>query len=225
MKGRVYHISKGQTYRIKHRKNIPTKYSGRLHLGLVTGFCVTAFLFCLAFLGPMLWWHWLVFPVGLLISNFVEYVAHRWVMHKGIGYAKHIYKRHSSIHHRYFTYEDMSMEEEIDLFEILTEPRFILGFVMLTVLPIAGLAFIVGLNALLLFLTAVATYYLAYEWIHLAAHLYEDAKVKSIPGLRFILRHHQIHHATRLMRTSNFNIVFPLMDLLFGTLVTKHTEK
>ncbi len=39
-----------------------------------------------------------------------------------------------------------------------------------------------------------------------------------LPWVRHMRRLHELHHRPELMRTRNFNIVFPLTDWLMGTL-------
>ena len=67
-------------------------------------------------------------------------------------------------------------------------------------------------------MAGIASYILAYEWLHMAAHLPERFGVAKIPVLSFVYRHHRRHHDPRRMRHVNFSIFFPLGDLLFGTL-------
>lgn len=60
--------------------------------------------------------------------------------------------------------------------------------------------------------------YLAYEVFHACEHLPPENPLTRLPWICQMRRLHELHHRRELMQTRNFNIVFPLMDYLFGTL-------
>ena len=60
--------------------------------------------------------------------------------------------------------------------------------------------------------------YLTYEVFHACEHLPPSNPVTRLPWIRQMRRLHELHHRHELMQERNFNIVFPLMDYLFGTL-------
>jgi sterol desaturase/sphingolipid hydroxylase (fatty acid hydroxylase superfamily) len=60
--------------------------------------------------------------------------------------------------------------------------------------------------------------YLAYEAFHACEHLPPHNPLTRLPWVRQMRRLHELHHRRELMQERNFNIVFPLMDYLFGTL-------
>jgi sterol desaturase/sphingolipid hydroxylase (fatty acid hydroxylase superfamily) len=92
---------------------------------------------------------------------------------------------------------------------------FFLGFLQ----PIVGGAcfLVAGANAGWLFVATNMAYFLTYEWLHLAYHAGEESIVARLPLLSTLRRHHTLHHDPRLMTRYNFNITFPICDLLFGT--------
>jgi sterol desaturase/sphingolipid hydroxylase (fatty acid hydroxylase superfamily) len=65
---------------------------------------------------------------------------------------------------------------------------------------------------------ATTLYYVAYEYLHWCMHVPRRRSVER-SGIFFRLNgHHLLHH--RYMNR-NFNVVFPLADLMFGTLLTR----
>lgn len=82
----------------------------------------------------------------------------------------------------------------------------------------AAVALLIGRAAGLLFFAVALTYYLAYEVLHLLAHLPASNALTRSPLLHRLLRHHRLHHAPGVMNKGNYNIVFPFGDWLFGTL-------
>jgi Fatty acid hydroxylase superfamily len=153
-----------------------------------------------------------------VVSNIVEYLVHRHIMHKEIPGLRAMYERHTRRHHRYFTIDDPELSGQNDLHAVLFPPVLLLFFSTIAVLfsSIVGLA--LGRPAGVLFFLAALTYYLAYEALHLLSHW----PLKGAPGksamIRRIVSHHRLHHAPELMRRGNFNIFLPLADWLFRTL-------
>jgi hypothetical protein len=64
----------------------------------------------------------------------------------------------------------------------------------------------------------IALYYAAYEFIHWCMHLPKARRVETWWMFRRLNGHHLLHH--RYMH-KNFNVVLPLADLLFGTLLLR----
>jgi hypothetical protein len=60
--------------------------------------------------------------------------------------------------------------------------------------------------------------YLTYEVFHACEHLPPHNPLTRLPWIRQMRRLHELHHRREMMQERNFNIVFPLMDYLFGTL-------
>jgi sterol desaturase/sphingolipid hydroxylase (fatty acid hydroxylase superfamily) len=65
-------------------------------------------------------------------------------------------------------------------------------------------------------LVAVA-YFLNYELFHFAFHCSEKSWVMKLPGFKKVMALHKNHHKPELMSKYNFNITYPIGDLLFGT--------
>ena len=65
-------------------------------------------------------------------------------------------------------------------------------------------------------LLMVGTLYMGvYEWMHLSFHTPKDHWVNGIPAISWMRCHHTIHHQKAIMTKVNFNIVFPLSDIIF----------
>ena len=61
-------------------------------------------------------------------------------------------------------------------------------------------------------------YFVSYEILHFTYHIDENTRVGRMWMVRVLREHHRIHHSQRLMSRYNFNITWPLADLLFGTI-------
>ncbi|HZX96699.1 MAG TPA: sterol desaturase family protein [Myxococcales bacterium] len=189
------------------------RYSGLLHLAFVN----VVSLAIIAVAGAQI--HrprlaLLTVPIAFLYANLVEWLAHRGPMHAPRRFLGLVYRRHTLLHHAFFTAEQMSLESARDFKLVLFPPVLLLFFFGGLALP-AGLllgAFL-GSNVAALFVITAMAYYLLYEWLHLAYHL-GDRAPRLIEPLR---RHHAAHHDPRNMTRGNFNITFPICDRLFGT--------
>jgi|GEM_PF-3735582 len=59
----------------------------------------------------------------------------------------------------------------------------------------------------------------SYEILHFAYHQREGSRILALPGVQHLRRLHLAHHDPAIMQHGNFNITWPICDLLFGTRV------
>jgi hypothetical protein len=149
-----------------------------------------------------------------------EWTLHRFVMHKPIWRFRYPFERHALIHHRVFRADESY--HLIDQKDAETIPMaWWNGPVLILVgaLPFLAVSWLVGQWGLLCgAVLASGAYYGAYEYIHWCMHLPKKRNVER-SGIFFRLNgHHLLHH--RYMG-KNFNVVLPLADLLFGTLLLR----
>lgn len=206
-------------YRREHRRaRVGPRYSGLGHLAFTTFGCASVLAAALVSLEAIRPVEWLAVPVTFFAANLGEYLAHRYAMHRrrrGLGF---VFERHDREHHRFFTHEAMGPEGSRDLQAILLPPGLFIFFVATFALPLGGLFFaLVSANVGWLFVATAVGYFLLYEWLHLAYHMPPESPVGSLGPIRRMRRLHATHHDPRRMRFCNFNITFPIGDLLFGT--------
>jgi hypothetical protein len=132
---------------------------------------------------------------------------------------KLVYQRHAGQHHRFFTSDCMALEGLRDLKAVLF-PAVMIGFFLLCfALPVGLLlGWLASANVAWLFVATAVGYFLNYELLHLAYHLPAASPLGRWPFLARLKRLHLLHHDPRLMAHYNFNITYPIGDLLFGTL-------
>jgi hypothetical protein len=180
---------------------------------------------CLAIAVTALAWvrgptcaEWMSIGVWFLLANGAEYVMHRWPMHHRYPGLRAIVRRHAGVHHRFFTHDAMAGQFSGDYHATLFAPRLIVVVVSLVIVPLTVLiTLLLSQNAACFFVATSVLYFLLYEWLHLACHVYEDAPLARLPGLAALRQSHQLHHDPGLMGQWNFNITFPVFDLLQGT--------
>lgn len=208
-------------YRAAYRQeNIGPGYSGRAHFGFVLVFTLGGIALCAWRLEAVTMLEWLTVPLTFLYANLVEYVGHRWVMHRRIPGLGLIYKRHAGQHHRFFTDAHMALEGWRDCRVVLFPAVLMVFFFGVFALP-SGLllAWLATPNVAWLFVATALGYYLNYELLHLAYHLPEDSALLRLPFVTRLRRLHHRHHDVTLMTHKNFNITYPIGDWLFRTRV------
>jgi hypothetical protein len=208
-----------RSYRADYRSEvIPPGYNGWLHFATTTGLCVAAIVASLALTHHLRWRELWIVPTAWVLANLIEYAVHRGPMHRlGAGFGR-LYRRHTSQHHRFFSYEVMAIDETRDFHVTLFPAWITLFFVGLIGVPLTlVVAWLFGRDLGLLFYAAVVSYYLVYEWVHLCSHMPADSLLGRLPLVARARRHHGLHHDPAKMRRTNFNFAVPLGDWLFGT--------
>ena len=200
-------------------EKIPRGYRGPAHLAGTVGFASAGIAGCLWALDALRPNEWLTVPAAFVYANLVEYWAHRGLMHRprrGLGA---IFERHTREHHGFFTDEEMRLESSTD-FRAVLFPLWLVAFYFgVFAMPVALLlGWQLSRNVALLFLATAFAYYLAYELLHLAHHAGGGGFAARLPGMRLLRLLHTRHHDPLFMQVCNFNITWPIGDVLFGTL-------
>lgn len=206
-------------YREEYRTTkIGRSYSGWAHFAFTNIGSLSVIGFSISRVDHPSWKELLVIPIGFLIANLVEYLGHRGPMHRmkrGLGV---IFRRHTLEHHHFFTDQQMAYETSRDFKAVLFPPVMLLFFIGGIATPIGLVMFaLFSANTGWLFVAIGIGYYLTYEWLHFAYHLPKNTAVGRLAVVRLLRRHHQAHHNLQLMGRWNFNITFPICDLVFGT--------
>jgi hypothetical protein len=197
---------------------IGPRYRGWLHFGFTTIGSLAVLAFAVSRVSGAAPLEWLTVPVAFLFANFAEYLGHRGPMHHRRRPLRILFERHTKQHHQFFTHEAMAYESSRDFKMVLFPPAMLVFFLGGVAAPLAGLLFLVaGANVAWLFVAVAIAYFLTYEWLHFAYHLDERSFVGGSILFRSLRRHHQRHHDKALMGHWNFNITFPIADLVFGT--------
>ncbi len=202
-----------------YRKNIlPSSYSGALHLILSILGALGLIVLASTQIKRRSYGDLLFIPIAFLIANVVEYLAHRFLLHRPIKYFMVAFKEHTILHHSFFTHDAIEIETSKDFHRVLFSPSAVFFFIFIIGTPIflmiahfthpsiGWISFIVGVS-----------YYMFYEMVHTICHLHDHHWAFKIPGARFLKRFHQSHHNPKLMQQYNFNVLLPVSDWLFRT--------
>ncbi len=158
--------------------------------------------------------------VAAVYASVFEWILHRYLMHRPFGKFRYPYERHALVHHRVFradhTYH-LIHEKDARTIPMAWWNGPVL--IAVGIQPFILAALLSGQWGLLCGAGIVCVaYYGAYEYLHWCMHLPRKRAVER-SGIFFRLNgHHLLHH--RYMGR-NFNVVLPLADLLFGTLLLR----
>ncbi len=208
------------SFRAAYRRDcIGPQYRGLVHLGFTFGLGCVVVVVSLLELDDVRPFEWLVVPLTFLYANLAEYFGHRGPMHHPRKGLRIVYERHAGQHHRFFTDRHMAFESIRDLKAVLFPAVMISFFLLAFAMPVGLLlAWLATPNVAWLFVATAMAYFMNYETLHLLYHLPQDSVAGRLGVVRRLRRLHQVHHDPRLMARYNFNITYPIGDLLFGTL-------
>ena len=205
-------------FRSRYRADIHPLYNPWLHGAFVLAFGTLAISMFWSNVHQVRPAQWLAVPVTLLLFNFGVYMVHRHLGHHKKSFARLFYARHAGDHHNFFTPGHMTYDSARDWRVILFPAWLIVLHTLAVALPLWWLLKPLDANVAGLVGGLLVLGYLAYEVFHACEHLPPRNPVTRLPWIRQMRRLHELHHRRELMQERNFNIVFPLMDYLFGTL-------
>jgi sterol desaturase/sphingolipid hydroxylase (fatty acid hydroxylase superfamily) len=165
-------------------------------------------------------WQWAMLPVFWAVANVFEWTMHRFPMHRPLQ-PRILYVNHAIHHHRAFDGDAQEIRTLRDL-SVVMMPWYTLVVLFVMASPIAVVAGLVGGTPLAgVFLVSAVLYFLLYELVHTLHHLSAPVLAvipfgRSAVIARLRAQHHA-HHQLQRMTEINFNVTFPLADLLFGT--------
>ncbi len=219
----VMTVESMNTFRQKYRENIAPRYSGAHHMLAVSSVSLAVIIYALFQVSEPSYLEWSIFPLTMVIVNFAEYYAHRWLGHTKTRLGKLFYSRHTGDHHSFFLQEYMSYQSSRDWRVVLFPVFLIFAFIAGLILPPGYLLMNhASENVAYLYAAAGITGYLFYEVMHFSYHVPEKSIEERlflwIPGWKSMRQIHRLHHDRNRMAQRNFNITLPIFDILLGTL-------
>ena len=156
----------------------------------------------------------------IVVISITEWALHRFVMHRPIGKFDYPFRKHALTHHSIFkadtTYHCSRVEDKRTIPMAWWNGPVL---IFLATLPSVGLSFWLHMPSIaIIFLVTCSLYYAAYERLHWCMHLPKKRRLEQSWIFFRLNGHHLLHH--RYMNR-NFNVVLPLADLLFGTLLLR----
>lgn len=215
------HVGRDSDYFKEQLALIPARYSPLAHLAATTGIGVAAIVAGVMAIDAFRWRHLAVAALFLVLSNLVEWLAHKYLLHRRQRFLEPLYDQHVPRHHRFYVDGDMAVGTRREWRFVLMPARGVLAIAALAIPLALIVGALFGHDAGWVALMTVGSYATIYEVMHLCYHLPDTHPVRGIwPTrhlIRWLSRHHARHHDPRLMRTWNFNVTVPLWDFILGT--------
>ena len=200
-------------------RRIGPRYSGPRHLATTISISLSVALASAWMLEGVRPLEWLTIPLTFLYANLSEYLGHRGPMHHRTRFLSRLFERHSIEHHSFFTDKAASFDSSQDYKAVLFPPILLIFFVGSFAIPVGALLYwLISPNVCFLFVLTAVLYFLNYELLHFAYHTDSASWPARLPFMGRLRQHHIAHHNRQLMTRYNFNITYPICDLVFGTL-------
>jgi hypothetical protein len=170
-----------------------------------------------------LFWQIIGFTGGVIYCSFFEWMLHRHVMHRPWKFFRYPFQAHAVVHHQTFRADaSYHLQKETDKRTVPMAWWNAPAIWLLHVAPVLGLQWLVDKPIAWGTFVALIGYYAAYEYMHWCMHVPRKRNIER-SGIFFRLNgHHVLHHRYMF---KNLNVVLPLFDLLFGTLIVRAPVK
>lgn len=215
----VMEADEREALREEQIRAIPAWYRPYAHLAIPSLFGIGVIVTAVFLIHDLVWWELSIVPLAYVLSNALEWHAHRDLLHKRNRFAKVLYDRHTPTHHKIYLRDDMALRD-IREFRLILLPAYAILLIFLVTSPLTLLLWWLATpNIAALFVAMVVGYVLGYEWLHLSYHLPKDHPIGNLRLIRILRRHHAIHHDPAVMQEWNLNVSIPLWDWVRGTMV------
>ena len=199
---------------------VPSWYRPLPHLVLPSLFGLLTAVFAVTRLRELRLIELGVIPITVLLGFAFEWRVHKSVLHRRVLGLGVIYDRHELHHHVVFTHDDMAMRGPREL-QLILMPAYAIVLIAVFNAPLAYLASrLASPNVGYLYLATAMSFFLTYEWLHLAYHLPPSHPLGRLRLVARLREHHRKHHDPRLMRSWNFNVTVPIFDWIHRTMWT-----
>lgn len=167
-------------------------------------------------------WSWfgVGFGAAVAFASLFEWAFHRFFMHRPVWRFEYSFRAHALVHHQTFKADHTyHLVDERDKETIPMAWWNGPALIAMCTVPMLAVAWSLGQWGLLAgAVPAFIAYYGVYEYMHWCMHLPKSRRLERSWIFRRLNGHHLLHH--RYMH-KNFNVVFPLADLLLGTLILR----
>jgi hypothetical protein len=151
----------------------------------------------------------------MVYGSFFEWALHKYLMHQPRW--QYSFRAHALVHHGLFRTGpgyfllDPSNRRKVR-FAWWNAPLILI----LHAPAIWYLQHLLGTGILFGGMTAIGAYYFLYEYLHYCMHIPKGRGLEKTAWFCWLDSHHHMHHKHHF---SNLNVVLPLADIVFGTLI------
>lgn len=156
----------------------------------------------------------------IIYGSFFEWYWHKYWMHVP-RVPKEAFRGHTIVHHGLYKGDDSYFVPEGQHPEHILLKPYALPAIVLAHIPVMLLIeHFVARNTAIGGVIACTLYFVVYEYMHWNMHVPRGHFVERFRWFQYLRDHHHLHHR---YQQKNFCVLFPLADLVFGTLETKES--
>jgi hypothetical protein len=150
-----------------------------------------------------------------LYGSFFEWTLHKYLMHQPRW--QYPFRAHALVHHGLFRTGSQYFLSDAKVIRKVRFAWWNAPMILILHAPaILYIEYLVGSNIFVGSLTAIAVYYSLYEYLHYCMHIPRGRWLEKTLWFRWLDSHHHMHHKRHF---NNLNVVLPVADILFGTLI------
>jgi len=171
---------------------------------------------------PLNWvyamWTGIAFVAGLVWCSFAEWILHKYIMHRPFKLLPYGYAHVTSHHDKFGGDATYHLQEEWQKNHVLfTWREYLLAPTICSILYVS-VELLIGKPIWAGCVLATLTYLQLFNSLHWRWHVPGDTWFQRTRLFLWLKERHRVHH---LDMGTNFNLILPFGDLLFGTFVTR----
>ncbi len=151
----------------------------------------------------------------LIYASFFEWTLHKYLMHTPLW--QYPFRAHALVHHGLFRTGTQYFLPDAKVIRKVRFAWWNAPFIIMLHTPV--ILWLQRLSGEAIFggaLLALILYYFLYEYLHYCMHIPKRRWLETTAWFRWLDSHHHMHHKRHF---NNLNVVLPLADILFGTLI------
>jgi hypothetical protein len=153
-----------------------------------------------------------------LYGSFFEWTLHKYLMHQPRW--QYPFRAHAVVHHGLFRTGSQYFLSDAKVIRKVRFAWWNAPMILILHSPaILYIEYLLGSNILFGALSAIAAYYSLYEYLHYCMHIPKGRWLEKTGWFRWLDSHHHMHHKRHF---NNLNVVLPLADIVFGTLIPRN---
>ena len=155
------------------------------------------------------------FVCFFVYGSFFEWTLHKYLMHQPRW--QYPFRAHALVHHGLFRTGRQYFLSDVKVIRKVRFAWWNAPLIFLLHAPvIIWLEEISNADILLGAFSALIAYYFLYEYLHYCMHIPKGRWFEKTACFRWLDSHHHMHHKRHF---NNLNVVLPLADIIFGSLI------
>jgi hypothetical protein len=155
------------------------------------------------------------FACFFVYGSFFEWMLHKYLMHQPRW--QYPFRAHALVHHGLFRTGSQYFLSDAKVVRKVRFAWWNAPMILILHAPaILYIEYLLGASIMFGALAAMVVYYSLYEYLHYCMHIPKGRWLEKTACFRWLDSHHHMHHKRHF---NNLNVVLPLADIVFGSLI------